>query len=289
MSILRTVFLGCIGLITLLFVQENAAAAVTATRCNACSATQYYTVGVNWARTHNMARGFVFVYDVPAGQMKKYEVEREPAANGTWLYTLTGVPLTSEQASAWSQAKSILQANGGSTLFATVDTRTNPSLPARDATAYQIALTGAYRNDIDAYLMNGSNNIVLNNAVLTMNAIFNIASVFLLEQDIWVITVTWITADGGKIDFQWRAGNNHTTITRMMDGDGNPIAVDEDDIVGHYRLGTGHEPNFRDYMNGRFGDRVEWGTGVCTNGIMACTRAAGQYRCQWFSCGGVEH
>ena len=102
------------------------------------------------------------------------------------------------------------------------------------------------------------------------------------------MTVTWITSDGGKIDFQWRAGNNHTTITRMIDGDGNTIAVDEDDIVGHYRLRTGNEPNFRDYMNGRFGDRIEWGSNVCTNGILACTRAAGQYRCEWFSCGGVN-
>jgi hypothetical protein len=236
-----------------------------------------------------MARGFVFVYDVPGGRMKKYNVEREPAPNATWLYTLSEVPLTPEQASVWMQAKTILQANGGSTFFATVDTSTDPSLPARNASAYQVALTSAYRNDIDAYLMNASSNVVLNNATLTMTAIFNIASVFFLEQDIWTMTVTWITIDGGKIDFQWKAGNNHTTITRMIDGDGNTIAVDEDDIVGHYRLGTGHEPNFRDYMNGRFGDRVEWGTGVCTNGIMACTRAAGQYRCQWFSCGGVEN
>lgn len=289
MSIVRSLRLACFGVVACVAAPAHASAAVVATRCNACSPAQYYTVGVNWARTHNMARGYVFVYDVPAGQMKKYDVEREPAANGTWLYTLTEVALTSDQASAWAQAKSILQSNGGSTLFATVDTRTNPSLPARDATAYQIALTSAYRNDIDAYLMNGSNNIVLNNAVLTMNAIFNIASVFLLEQDIWVITVTWITIDGGKIDFQWRAGYNHSTITRMIDGDGNTIAVDEDDIVGQYRLGTGREPHFRDYMQGRFGDDVIFGPNICNNGIMACTRAAGAYRCQWFTCGGVGH
>lgn len=288
MSILRQVFSTCIGLAAQLTAWEPAAAAVTATRCNACSATQYYTAGVNWAREHNMARGYVFVYDVPAGQMKKYNVEREPGAGGVWFYTLTEVALTSQQASTWAQAKQVLQSNSGSTFFATVDARNNPSLPAHDATAYEVALTGAYRTDIDDYLMQQSSSIPLNSLGLTTTSLFNIASVFLLEQDVWTWTITWITADGGKIDFQWKAGFNHTTITRMIDADGNPIPVDEDDIVGRYRIGAGHELGFRDYMNGRFGGQIEWGaTNVCTNGTFACTRAAGVYTCEWFRCGGT--
>lgn len=271
----------------------QASAAVHATRCNACSASQYYTTAVNWARSHNLAIGFAYVYDLTYGNYKKYSISREPAAGGQWTYYLQDVALTAEESSTWTQAKAAVQANGDhSTFFAHIDARTDGTVPDRNATVYDILLTGAYQNDLSQFILFGPNShITVNNIGLTTLSVVQLASSVILDSDIFSMTVTIVTTDGGLIDFHWESGTNHMTVTRALDANGNPIPLTNAQIAGRYRLGPNREPLFRDYLRGKFGGDITFGTTVCNNGILACVKVGGPgggYSCDWISCGGVN-
>ncbi len=268
---------------------SSAYAAIQANRCNACSEAQYETTAMNIASQNGQGRGYVYIYDLISHNFRKFSIESEPMAGG-YQYTAIPADRTAQEDAAWTAADHAVTANGGrANFFGHIDARTTKlGLPDRNASSFDIMLTTAYQNDISNWLLNASQTPLLNDGINTLNSLFSTALSIVLKQDLFSVTLTLTTADGGTIDFFWEVGYNHTTITRALDPDGNNIPLHGADIPGHYRFGTGHEPNFRDYLGGRFGSNVAFGGSlVCVNGILACTNSAAGYSCQWFSCGGV--
>jgi hypothetical protein len=272
----------------------QAGAAVHATRCNSCSAGQYYTTAENWARSHNLATGNAYVYDLTFSKFKKYSISREPAGGaGQWTYYLEDTALTASESSNWTLAKDALASNGGrSNFFGHIDARTNSRVPDRQATVYDVLLMGAYQNDLSDWLIyNGQSNVVINDLGMTTVQLAQVALAIVLDSDLFTFTVSLTTTDGGVIDFHWETGFNHTTSTRALDANGNSIPLVNGQVVGRYRLGPNREPLFRDYLRGKFGGDITFGNTVCNNGVFACVTVSGPgggYSCDWISCGGVN-
>jgi hypothetical protein len=268
----------------ILVASGNADAVIKPTRCNSCSEAQYQATAYSDAVARHQAGGYTFVYDKIYGQLRKFAVEREPAGGGTYNYNVYSVPADQSEIGAWTNAKSALAANGGSSNFFGVVNQNASGFPVSGAKTVDVVWTSAYRNQISNWLIGTNNNIYVVSGILTFAAVINAAAQIILQQDIFSTTITIVMNDGGQLKFQWTAGQSSATLISAMDADMNDIPMQLGDVPGQYIFSHDDGPVFVNYIDDRWGIKVN----VCLNGTLACSGDGHQnYSCTWVHCGGV--
>ena len=282
MSVNR-LFLGITAL-TLFASTADVYAAIKPTRCNSCTEGQYQNTAYNDAVARHQASGYAYVYDKNFNQFRKFAVEREPGANGTYIYTVYSVPPAASDVGAWTGAKSAMAANGGSSSFFGATGQNTPGFPVPNAKTVDVVWTSSYRNQISNWLIGTNNSIYVVSGILTLASVINTAGQIILQQDVFSTTITIVMNDGGQLKFQWVAGQSSATLISAVDADLNDIPMQLNQVPGQYIFSHDNGPAFINYI----GDRWNINVAVCLNGTLACTGDGQQdYSCTWVHCGGA--
>jgi hypothetical protein len=217
-------------------------------------------------------------------QFRKYAVEREPAGNGTYTYTVYPVTPTATESNNFSTYRAEIVANGGGSAFFGIAHQSDHGFPVGNATSEDVVWTSSYRNQIATFLTTPGSNVALNAGVLTLDAVFNLVASIVLKSDVISVTTTVYMNDGGRLVFQWTAGQVMATLVSAMDADMNDIPLDKAHVPGQYIFSHNEGPNFVNYLNSRWSSNIP----VCTNGTLACTGDGHEnFSCEWVHCGGI--
>jgi len=261
-----------------------AGAAIHPTRCNSCTEAQYQTTAYNDAVAAHQATGYTYVYDMNFNHFRKYAVEREPAGNGTYTYTVYPVTPTVTESNNFATYRAEIVANGGSSTFFGISHNSDSGFPIHNVTSEDVVWTSSYRNQIASYLTTPGSDVALNAGALTLDAVFNLVAYIVLKNDAISVTTTVYMDDGGQLVFQWTVGQLVATLTSAMDADMNDIPLDKGHVPGQYIFNHNEGPNFVNYLNARWGSNIP----VCVNGTLACTGDGNtNFSCAWVHCGGV--
>ena len=117
----------CAAMLTI--AAANANAAINPLRCNACSESQYATKAHDDVASRGQVHGYTYVYDMTYNHFRKFSVEREPAAGGGYIYTVTPESPTAQEMGWWTSAKAAIDDNGGGSTFFGHESQHDPGFP----------------------------------------------------------------------------------------------------------------------------------------------------------------
>src|SRR6185312_2148414 len=118
--------------------------------------------------------------------------------------------------------------NGGSSaFFLNIDAVGNPGMPDRNASAFDIAQTGAFQADISDWLLFGSNHppTLAQSIAMTTVSLVAIGAQIVLKADPFSITANIHTVDHGQVRFHWESGYSEAQLIGAVDVNNNPIPM----------------------------------------------------------------
>lgn len=261
---------------------SSAHAARNAYRCNGCNGTQYWH-----AATAPQELGVRYVYDFANGNLRKYQVTREPSANGFAYYADPLTVIAAEQ--AYFDAAQLAWASNGASLKVTATLNVTPTVPgagvvATDANAYEIVRTSAMQNDISTWIagigVTSGYPSSFEQRVRDIIALLHTSptNIVLEDGDLAQLTLTLVFSNNHRVTFVWKKGGGAPEMTKAVDSNNNTIPSSASSMNG------------RQYVfNGGGSDRGYFGVhadilgaiyeSVCGGTIVACTFGEGFVHC----------
>ncbi|WP_395620828.1 hypothetical protein [Dokdonella sp.] len=265
-------------------------AAILAERCNGCSESQYQAFAANRAMAAGQAAGQRYVYDLANGNLRAFDIEREPNGSGGYLYFANPRELTGAQISAFNTIKSAVVANDGSSTFHyDISASTFSGFPYPTISGFDFAQSNAYRNNISAWLPGGSGSAPVDNLAQTVSAILNAAALVVLQESPITFTVTITFADGSKATYTFAAHSEFAQLIRLVDINGNTIPMTVQEAAPNtYNFPNGGGAQMADHLGNFL--RIDFRGNICINGRLACvgwidTDGAERRACEWYPCG----
>lgn len=272
----------------LLGFSQWASAAVMAQQCNGCTEGQYNSLATSLAMAAGQATGQRYIYDLTNGNLRAFDIEREPNGAGGFMYFAVPRDLTSDQVGAFADLKSSIAENGGSSTFHfSIDAATMSGFPYPNISGFDFASSNMYRDNIAYWIPNGAGSAFANNVTLSINGLIDALSKVILDGTPFNFTVTITFVDGSKTVYTYQANSAKAVLIDLHDVNGNVIPLTaEEGAPNNYHFPHGGGEAMAGFLEGYL--QYEITGNICVNGTLACViSGSGENTirtCQWFSC-----